>query len=128
MIAGGIEAPPDTGVSIWFKLAWVHTLAIGFFTMTALSVLFHVMPAFTGTQWKNEPLARKLLPALALGTAGVIGFFLAGFSPFWLWGFPLTAGSVLFWGLLFFSSFFRGIENADPNAPVLSDLSKPTHR
>ncbi|MHB8543064.1 MAG: hypothetical protein ACYC9S_03540 [Leptospirales bacterium] len=109
MIAGGVKTSPDTGVPLWIQLAWVHTLAIGFFTMTALSVLFHVMPAFTGTPWKNETLARKLLPILALGVAGIIGFFLSDFSSFWIWGFPLAAGAIFLWGLLFFSALVRGI-------------------
>ena len=125
MIAGGIMTSPDSEIPLRFQLAWIHTLAIGFFTVTALSVLFHVMPAFTGTSWKNEKPARKMLPVLALGFIGITGFFLGGFSPLWLWGFPLAAGAILVWGILFFQSSLAGIRGRAHQRPPLAAFLLP---
>ncbi|MBC5828645.1 MAG: hypothetical protein GIW98_00445 [Candidatus Eremiobacteraeota bacterium] len=42
-------------------LAWVHTVALGWATVAAISVLFHVIPAFTDARWNRQSLARVCL-------------------------------------------------------------------
>jgi uncharacterized membrane protein SirB2 len=44
-------------------IAWVHLVALGWFSMSALGILIHVIPTFTDLPWSYEPLARwALLP------------------------------------------------------------------
>lgn len=99
---------PRAGIPVRLELVWIHTMAIGFMTVTAISVLFHVMPAFTGTSWKHERIARNTLPPLALGFLGMTGSFLTRNASFWAWGFVLAAGAILLWVGLFFYSLLEG--------------------
>lgn len=46
-------------------LAWVHLVALGWLTLTALAVLVHVIPAFTDAAWWGNGLARAALFAFA---------------------------------------------------------------
>lgn len=110
LLRSGLRTAGGHGPSLFEKLAFVHTLAIGFFTLTALSVLFHVMPAFTNTPWIKEKTARKTLPILAAGWIGMTVFFLEGFRPVWAWGIFLVAAALLLWGSLFFLSMGKYLE------------------
>lgn len=72
-------------------LAWVHLVALGWLTLTALAILVHVIPGFLDVQWKGESLARWSLLPFALGSLGLA----AGFwwqEPSWL---PLSAGAIV---------------------------------
>jgi hypothetical protein len=57
----GANAP--TGPAI----AWIHLVALGWFTMAALGVLIHVIPAFTDAEWLHRRLVRTVLVPLAIG-------------------------------------------------------------
>lgn len=75
--------------------AWIHTIVLGWLTMTALAFLIHVLPTFTETSLKLQGLARG---ALWLFQAGVV-LLVAGFAA-WkpmliAWGGGVTAIAVL---------------------------------
>ncbi len=109
LLFAGVETTPTTGIPFGFELAWIHTLTIGFFTMIAISMLFHVLPAFTGLPVVNEKAARSTLPFLGLGAIGIVGFFLDRGTRDWAWGFPMGAFAILAWTALFFASLWRGV-------------------
>lgn len=78
-------------------LAWVHLVGLGWITLTALSVLVHVVPAFFDVKWRAEAFARWSLLPFALGTGWLVLGFL-GAQVTWLpW-----AGSLIFLGLVGF--------------------------
>lgn len=65
-------------------LAWVHAVGLGWITLTALSVLLHVVPGFTDLRWRGEGVARVAVAvalvasavfvvSLAIGASGLIG-------------------------------------------------------
>lgn len=71
--------------------AWVHLVALGWLTLTALSVLLFVVPQFTDVEWRGELWARSGIVVFALGTlALVVAFWTGGIS--WLW--VASAGAV----------------------------------
>ncbi len=76
-------------------LGWVHLVALGWLTMTALSVLVHVIPAFTDVVWRWEQLARGSLAVYALGVVILVGAFCTGTVRLLPWG-----GAVVALGLL----------------------------
>lgn len=43
------------------EIAWVHLVALGWLTTTALSILLHAIPAFLEVRWRSETLARTVL-------------------------------------------------------------------
>lgn len=55
-------------------VAWIHVVALGWFTTAALAILLHVIPGFTDLHWRGETLARTSLAVFALGMV----FFVAG--------------------------------------------------
>ena len=55
-------------------LAWIHTVALGWFTIAALGILIHVIPAFTDAEWVDQRVVRATLVPFALGVA----LFVAG--------------------------------------------------
>ena len=59
-------------------LAWLHTVALGWLTLTALAVLLHVVPAFTDAAWRGEGLARRALAVYAAGVAALVWAFWNG--------------------------------------------------
>lgn len=58
----------------WYGIAWVHTVALGWATAAALSVLLHVIPAFTDVVWRRESVVRA---CVFLFCAGVVLFVTA---------------------------------------------------
>jgi hypothetical protein len=75
-------------------LAWVHMVALGWLTLTALTILVHVVPGFLGVTWKGGNAVRWLLAPIGLGAVGLI-------AGFW-WESPpalATAATVLVTGL-----------------------------
>jgi hypothetical protein len=48
-------------------LAWIHLVALGWFTVASFSVLLHVIPGFTDLQWRFEGVARASLGIFAVG-------------------------------------------------------------
>jgi len=54
------------------SLAYVHIVALGWLSLTALSVLIHVTPAFLGVVWRLEPLARFALRGFAIAVAVLV--------------------------------------------------------
>lgn len=43
------------------EIAWVHLVALGWLTTTALSILLHAIPAFLEVRWRSETIARAAL-------------------------------------------------------------------
>lgn len=60
-ISGTVEAVDAVAI------AWIHTLALGWATVAATSVLVHVIPGFTDAQWRFETQARLSIGVLAFG-------------------------------------------------------------
>lgn len=58
-------------------IAWIHTVALGWATTTALAVLMHVIPQFADVRWRFELLARRSV--VAFGT-GVVLFVAAALA------------------------------------------------
>ena len=56
-------------------LAWLHLVVLGWLTMTALTILIHVIPTFTEVPWKGERLARGSLLLYAIGVVGLVAAF-----------------------------------------------------
>lgn len=52
--------------------AWIHLVALGWFTVAALSILLHVIPAFTGLQWRLERVARASLVVFAVAIGAFV--------------------------------------------------------
>lgn len=77
------------------ELAWIHLVTLGWLTMTALSVLIHVIPAFTDAEWRGEDIARGALFVYGAGVAGLVWAFWT--STIWAlpWAGNLVAGGLL---------------------------------
>jgi hypothetical protein len=56
-------------------LAWIHLVALGWLTMTALTILVHVVPGFLGVTWKGGHAIRWLLAPVGIGIAGLVTAF-----------------------------------------------------
>ena len=81
-IAYGLAPAPG------LAFAWVHAVALGWLTLTALSVLLHVVPEFTDLAWRGERFARAaVLAVLAGAVLLVVAFAVASPS-----GVELAAG------------------------------------
>lgn len=63
------------------ELAWVHAVAVGWLTVTALSVLLHVVPAFTDLEWRAPDLARGAAFAVPLAALALVAGFAARSGP-----------------------------------------------
>ncbi|MHB1797103.1 MAG: hypothetical protein ACYCUI_02255 [Vulcanimicrobiaceae bacterium] len=57
-------------------LAWVHLVALGWFTMAALAILIHALPGFTEVTWEGERLARAALWFFGAGSLALVVAFL----------------------------------------------------
>lgn len=69
-----IQWGPLPGLSMP-ALAWIHTVSLGWLTLTALSVLVHVIPGFFDVDWVAEDLARKSLAIYAAGAISLVSGF-----------------------------------------------------
>jgi len=59
-------------------LGWLHVVVLGWFTLTALAVLVHVIPTFTDLSWRGEGVARAALVVYAAGVAALVTAFWIG--------------------------------------------------
>jgi hypothetical protein len=66
-IAVALNADPTTLPAI----AWIHLVALGWVTVTALSILLHAIPAFLSVTWKHESFARV---SLGIAAAAIVAF------------------------------------------------------
>jgi hypothetical protein len=67
--------------SVWpAEIAWIHLVALGWVTVTALAILLHAIPAFVDVTWRYETLARYAL--------GVAAAAIAAFIAALLWALP----------------------------------------
>ncbi len=55
--------------------AWIHTVALGWVTMSALAILLHALQSFVDVEWRGEGVARWSLVAYGIG----VGMLLYGF-------------------------------------------------
>jgi hypothetical protein len=58
-------------------VAWIHLVALGWFSMAALGILIHVIPSFTDLTWRHEDVARRSLGAFGAGIALFVTAWLA---------------------------------------------------
>jgi hypothetical protein len=58
-------------------VAWIHLVALGWFSMAALGILIHVIPSFTDLTWRHENVARRSLGAFGAGIALFVTAWLA---------------------------------------------------
>ncbi len=63
--------------SFGIELAWVHAVALGWLTITALAVLLHVVPAFTDLEWRGKGVARIAVLAVCLAALALVTSFAA---------------------------------------------------
>ncbi len=84
--AGGTSSPLQ-------GIAWVHLVALGWLTTTALSILLHAIPAFLGVRWRFEGAARTALFFFGLAVVGFVIAFLA--SPQTLFVVAVVLGATL---------------------------------
>ncbi|HEY9899160.1 MAG TPA: hypothetical protein V6D00_08260 [Pantanalinema sp.] len=56
-------------------LAWIHAVALGWLTLTALGVMVHVIPGFLDIEWIAEGVARWSLLPFALGVLLLVAGF-----------------------------------------------------
>ena len=68
-------------------LAWVHLVALGWLSTIALSILIHVIPAFTDVQWRGERVARSAIAVYGSGVAALVAAFWYGA----MWALPWAA-------------------------------------
>lgn len=88
-------------------LAWIHLVALGWLTMTALAVMVHVIPGFLDTEWELEPLARWALLPFGIGTGLLVAAFL-GIGPWaFQWGGGLLIASLISYILPAFLTMIR---------------------
>jgi hypothetical protein len=65
------------------EIAWIHLVALGWLTTTALSILLHAIPAFTDARWRYEGTARAALFVFGVAVvAFVVAFFVSPQSLF----------------------------------------------
>ncbi len=100
-IAGDIER----GTS--FRLiGWVHLVALGWLTLIALSILLHVIPAFTDNQWRAEPIARGAVAVYGIGAAGlIVSFFIGDTVRLPIFGVIVAIGLGIYLALAFVTLF-----------------------
>lgn len=61
---------------------WIHLVVLGWITLTALSILLHVIPAFLDVTWRGQRMARGCTLLFAVGVAVLLaGFFGSGTTP-----------------------------------------------
>lgn len=60
------------------ELAWVHAVAVGWLTLTALAMLLHVIPSFTDLPWRAESVARVTVLVVAAAAFALVIAFAAG--------------------------------------------------
>lgn len=90
-----IAVSEGAGSTSWLELGWLHLVALGWVTLTALSILIHVIPAFTDAVWRFEKTARRSLAIYAAGVAVLVAAFCTGSAAALPW-----AGALIGLGLL----------------------------
>ena len=73
---GEFAASPD-------GFAWIHVVALGWLTTTALAFLIHILPGFTDAEWRLESLARASLWIYQPGVVALVFGFVT-WRPMWL--------------------------------------------
>lgn len=77
VLALAIALDPYSQRAASAQIAWIHLVALGWLTTTALSILLHAIPAFLEVRWRAESAARASLAVFALGVAAFVAAFLA---------------------------------------------------
>jgi hypothetical protein len=116
LVFGQLSHGASWGLALWLavrgatafispgEIAWIHLVALGWLTTTALSVLLHAIPQFVGVRWRFETIARGALFFFALGVAAFVVAFLVAlpalFAIACVLGVTLTAYLVTAWATL----------------------------
>lgn len=88
-------------------LAWIHLVALGWLTMTALAIMVHVIPGFLDTDWELEPVARWSLLPYGIGTGLLVAAFM-GIGPWaFQWGAGLLISSLIGFAMPAFITMIR---------------------
>jgi len=78
-------------------IAWVHLVALGWLSLTALSVMLFVVPQFVEVEWRGEVWARFGLALFGLGAfAMVVAFWNDGVAWLWIAALAVITGLVLY--------------------------------
>jgi hypothetical protein len=75
------------------EIAWVHLVALGWLTVTALSILLHAIPAFLDLRWRYEGVARGALFLFAAAVGAFVAALL--WFPQWVFIVALALGATL---------------------------------
>lgn len=75
------------------EIAWVHLVALGWLTTTALSILLHAIPSFLDIRWRAEGTARSALFLFGVAVIAFVVAFLA--APQMLFAIGVALGAVL---------------------------------
>ncbi|HTU81777.1 MAG TPA: hypothetical protein VMF61_06585 [Candidatus Acidoferrales bacterium] len=67
-----IAVHDGAGVLSAAGLAWVHLVALGWFTVTALALLPAIVPHVTGVAWRSLPVTGASLAGIAAGTLALV--------------------------------------------------------
>ena len=83
--------------------AWIHTVALAWFTMAAFAILIHAMPNFVDVEWRGQTVARWALVAYGAGAALLIYGFLANARIIGVGGDLLLASIVVYLATAFWT-------------------------
>lgn len=75
-------------------IAWIHLVALGWVTLTALTVLLYVIPQFTEIAWRFERAARVGLVAFAVGAFALVAAFWSGRAGALAWSATVLAAGL----------------------------------
>ncbi|HMF29091.1 MAG TPA: hypothetical protein VKE42_09995 [Candidatus Cybelea sp.] len=93
LLALWIALRTDVANSPLREIAWVHLVALGWLTTTALSILLHAIPAFLDVRWRSEGTARTALFFFGVAVVAFVVAFLA--APQALFAIGVALGAVL---------------------------------
>ncbi len=94
------EASPAGALSP-VRVIWIHAVALGWLTTTALAFMTHVVPVVTGVEWRFPRFAKR---AITVHMAGVV-LLLLGFS-FWQPAVIAAGGAVVTIGVAAYAAAF----------------------
>jgi hypothetical protein len=100
-----------TGVSLP-EIAWVHLVALGWFTIAALSILLHAIPSFVDVEWRYESAARGAIAVAAASIAAMVVALLAVPSAIG-WSASALAGAMFVYLVTAFATLARAYRSPE---------------
>lgn len=112
-----LSAWPDAMGLTWPGLAWVHLVALGWLSMSALAVLLHVVPGFMDVEWVGEGVVRWSLLPFGLGVAGLVAGFLMERAAWLAWSATLIVAALVTYAVPALLTVFRIRPEVGQRAP-----------